>query len=45
MDKKKKKVNVKVMEKVSTLELSELVESLKKIKDFDFFVEVQFTID
>jgi hypothetical protein len=40
-----KKVDVKIMEDVNYSELVTLICALKKIEGFDFFVDVQFTID
>ena len=39
-----KRVNITIMENVSDNELDTLIESLKKISGFDFFVDCQLVI-
>lgn len=41
----KKRVNIEVMEKLSLEEFDTLVNSLRKLKTFEFFVDAQFNIN
>lgn len=40
-----KRVNLKIMDQINDKELNKLVENLKKIKDFEFFIDSQFMVN
>ena len=41
----KKKINVKVMEKIPHEDVKEIINHLEKLKKFDIFVDAQFEIN